>query len=241
MTSHVFVPASRYRKEMPPEQIIEIHALSRCGYSDHYIANELDMERRAVRSVLRVVCPETMIAKVQARAAEIRAARQEKWQSGVNEVLRELSSKAFTHIDDVIELKDGKVRVKDFEEMEPRAIAAIKKIKENLDRDGNPISREIEMHDSLAALKVLANYLGLERLAGQGQTDQEGMIAAVRSLVEHGVPVLLRDYVARLEREREVVRQLPSAEQSAEIVEADQATEAILEQTKPPEQENEHG
>jgi len=75
-------------------------------------------------------------------------------------VVQELEALASSEITDVLSWSDsGRVRVFASDELSPRARRSIKKIKITPTEDGNQI--EIEMHDKLTALRLLAKHRGL--------------------------------------------------------------------------------
>jgi len=75
-------------------------------------------------------------------------------------VVQELEALASSEITDVLQWdQGGRVQVRASDELSPRARRAIKKVKITPTEDGNQI--EIEMHDKLTALRLLAKHRGL--------------------------------------------------------------------------------
>lgn len=135
-------------------------AAIRAGYSPHS-ARSFGSQLLTFRDVAEAV--ERGLAR-QARRTEISAER----------VLRELALVAFSDIGDVVRVDgDGKVFVNDLESMEPEARRSIAEITQTTTeriepgKDGEParviekIRLGVKQHSKVAALKMLADHLGL--------------------------------------------------------------------------------
>lgn len=75
-------------------------------------------------------------------------------------VVQELEALSGSEITDVLSWDEmGRVQVRASDQLSPRARRAIKKVKITPGEEGNTI--EIEMHDKLSALRLLAKHRGL--------------------------------------------------------------------------------
>lgn len=75
-------------------------------------------------------------------------------------VVQELEALSGSEITDVLSWDEmGRVQVRASDQLSPRARRAIKKVKITPGEEGNTI--EVEMHDKLSALRLLAKHRGL--------------------------------------------------------------------------------
>ena len=75
-------------------------------------------------------------------------------------VVQELEALSSSEITDVLTWDEmGRVQVRASDQLSPRARRAIKKVKITPGEEGNTI--EVEMHDKLSALRLLAKHRGL--------------------------------------------------------------------------------
>ncbi len=89
-----------------------------------------------------------------------RAALESQNESRKEAVVQGLEALASSEITDVLSWDDlGQVQVRASHELSPRAKQAIKKVKITQTQDGANI--EVEMHDKLSALRLLAKHRGL--------------------------------------------------------------------------------
>ena len=89
-----------------------------------------------------------------------RAALDSQNESRKEAVVQGLEALASSEITDVLSWDDlGQVQVRASHELSPRAKQAIKKVKITQTQDGANI--EVEMHDKLSALRLLAKHRGL--------------------------------------------------------------------------------
>ena len=89
-----------------------------------------------------------------------RAALESQNESRKEAVVQGLEALASSEITDVLSWDDlGQVQVRASHELSPRAKQAIKKVKITQTQDG--ANMEVEMHDKLSALRLLAKHRGL--------------------------------------------------------------------------------
>ena len=89
-----------------------------------------------------------------------RAALESQNESRKEAVVQGLEALASSEITDVLSWDDlGQVQVRASHELSPRAKQAIKKVKITQTQDGANV--EVEMHDKLSALRLLAKHRGL--------------------------------------------------------------------------------
>ena len=91
---------------------------------------------------------------------EIRAALASRDEERREAVVNELEALGSSEITDVLSWDElGRVQVLASDKLSPRARRAIKKVKITPNENGNTI--EVEMHDKLSALRLLAKHRGL--------------------------------------------------------------------------------
>jgi len=91
---------------------------------------------------------------------EIRAALASREEERREAVVNELEALGSSEITDVLSWDElGRVQVLASDKLSPRARRAIKKVKITPNEHGNTI--EVEMHDKLSALRLLAKHRGL--------------------------------------------------------------------------------
>jgi len=91
---------------------------------------------------------------------QARAALESQNESRKEAVVQELEALASSEITDVLSWDEmGQVQIRASNELSPRARRTIKKVKVTQTQDGANI--EVEMHDKLTALRLLAKHRGL--------------------------------------------------------------------------------
>jgi len=95
-------------------------------------------------------------AEVQGWIEEFLRQRREKNEVLVQRTIAEFARIAFGSIGDVAEVVEGQVRIRDFNEMEPEHVAAVKELKV-----GSEGEKQVKMHAKVQALNSLAKILGL--------------------------------------------------------------------------------
>ncbi len=79
-------------------------------------------------------------------------------------VLKELATIGFSNISDFVDLQDGGVTVKDLKKIPPEVLGVVGEVSQG--RYGPTI----KMHSKIAALRLIANMMGFERIAQTNQT-----------------------------------------------------------------------
>jgi phage terminase small subunit len=124
---------------------------------------------------------------VLARLETLKAERSERTGITQDRVLEEIEPVAFSRLHDVVDWKDGKLRLRDPDEIPPNVHKGIKtlKAKERVitRRDGTTETiREFEvtMHDKVKTLHLAAKHAGVPGLAKAGADGPRGVLVIVQ-------------------------------------------------------------
>jgi phage terminase small subunit len=98
--------------------------------------------------------------------AEGQAKRSERTQITADRVLEELAAVAFAHMGQYAVWGGEKVRLRESDEVDPRAVA---EVKQTVNQFGNNVG--IKLHDKLGALAKLGDHLGLWKKDPEQQGD----------------------------------------------------------------------
>lgn len=130
------------------EYLVDLNATaaaSRAGYSARtaYSSGQRNLKNPEVQRVIRAGM------EAQSKRTEITADR----------VINELAAIAFTRADDVFEINDGHVRVKNTAEMSANTLKALASASETTTENGCTVN--VKLRDKLKALELLGRHLAL--------------------------------------------------------------------------------
>jgi phage terminase small subunit len=131
-----------------------------------------------------------LLQKTSVRAAIARAtaARSERTRIGADAVVQELARLGFSDLGMFLAFDETGVTLKSSDRVDTRCL---KKLKEKRDEDG-AATIQLEVHDKVAALKLLGEHLGIfraRRAAVEGDEDHPGGIAVGLTDEERGIRI----------------------------------------------------
>ena len=123
------------------------------------------------------------VEKLQVEAAE-------RWQISQARTLEELCAVAFSNVTEIVTFEDGRLIVRDLDELPRTVTAAIKEIKLRRVKvhGGEPNEFEevfeIKFHDKLAALEKIGQYQGLFKGQGGEETEEWTGLEVIKPQLE---------------------------------------------------------
>lgn len=158
-------PVTENQKIFADEYLIDLNATRAYKVAYPNVKNDNTAAVNASRTL--------RIAKVQEYISERQMERQERTEVTQDQVVRELAAIAFAKTTDYVEVRDGRVLIKDTDELSDIQIKAIAGIKEG----ANGI--EIKMYGKEKALELLGRHLGMwnDKLEVSGLAESQAKFA----------------------------------------------------------------
>jgi phage terminase small subunit len=145
----------------PHEYVVDLNATKaaeRCGYS------KKTARQQGARLLSNVYIKKAIAQLLEKRTNELVMTREE--------ILEELSIIGRAKINHFMEVKDGRLKVKNFEDMPEREIGALESIKEDLSISGRKIT--FKLHPKIPALELLGRHQGLFPTKIEGDLNLKG-------------------------------------------------------------------
>jgi phage terminase small subunit len=121
------------------------------------------------------------IISVEAAINEALKRRQKKAEITQERVLKEIAAVALSDITRTTEIRNGRVSVRDTTNWDDESRLSVRSVQETTTKDGG--SLRVDMHDKMAALKLLAAHVGIGRYVDDERAAQDSIGSAAGAIL----------------------------------------------------------